>query len=89
MIMSLTHVRNRKTVVVTERHSVMHRIYHLRSELGCAKLDSWPGGGGRAGVAYGDVILSSDELRLHKEKIELGKTAECWRYRLSSIEYLG
>ena len=88
MTISLTHVRNRKTVVVTERHTVMHTISHLRSEIGSAKLDSWPGGGAKAGVGYEDVILSSDELRLHKGKIELGKMAEPCRYRLSQTKHL-
>ena len=65
MTIRRTHVRSRKTMVVIERHTAMHKIFHLRSEIGSAKLESWSGGGGKADVGYGDVIISSDESRLH------------------------
>lgn len=57
----LTHTRNEKTIVVTERHIEMHRIYPLRSVVGSAKLEVCPEGGGRAGVGYGVAIMSRDE----------------------------
>ena len=78
MTIRRTHVRSRKTMVVTERHTTMHKISHLRSEIGCAKLDSWPGGGGKAGVGYGDVIISSDGIKAShygwsREKLNWGR----------------
>ena len=39
----------------------MHTISHLRIEIGSIKSGVCPGGGGKAGVGYGDTIMSREE----------------------------
>lgn len=41
----------------------MHKISHLRIEVGSAESKVCPEGEGKAGVGYGDPIMSRDEQR--------------------------
>ena len=45
-------------MVVTERHTEMHTMSHLKSEIGLTKLGVSPDGAGRAGVKAGDAMMN-------------------------------
>ena len=45
----LTYVLRTKTIVVMDRQTDTHRVFHLESDSGVTKFELNPEGGGRAG----------------------------------------